>query len=55
MRDKLMDYQKRGVSSVAFGDIFLEDLKEISRRKLIKDRNEGNIPYMEKRYYRACS
>ena len=27
MKDKLMDYKTRGVLSIAFGDIFLEDLK----------------------------
>ena len=34
MRDKLGYYKKRGVSTVAFGDIFLEDLRKYRQEKL---------------------
>ena len=36
MKDKLMEYQSRGVSAVAFGDIFLEDLKKYRENNLAK-------------------
>jgi len=34
MRDKLDSYKKLGVSAVAFGDIFLEDLRKYRQEKL---------------------
>jgi uncharacterized protein (TIGR00290 family) len=36
MRDKLMEYKSRGVLSVAFGDIFLEDLRKYREENLSK-------------------
>ena len=51
MRDKLMHYRSRGVLSVVFGDIFLEELRRYREENLSKIRNEGALPYMEKGYY----
>lgn len=34
MRDALLRYKAKGVTSVAFGDLFLEDLKEYREKKL---------------------
>lgn len=44
MRDKLMDYQSRGVLSVCFGDIFLEDLRKYREKNLSKIGMKGIFP-----------
>jgi len=44
MRDKLMDYQSRGVLSVCFGDIFLEDLRKYREENLSKIGMKGIFP-----------
>ncbi len=44
MRAKLMEHQSRGVSSVAFGDIFLEDLRKYREENLSKIGMEGIFP-----------
>jgi len=44
MRDKLKYYQKSGVSAVAFGDIFLEDLKKYREENLSKIDMKGIFP-----------
>jgi uncharacterized protein (TIGR00290 family) len=44
MRDKLTDYQRRGVSSVVFGDIFLEDLRKYREENLSKIGMKGIFP-----------
>ncbi|MDD5431851.1 MAG: diphthine--ammonia ligase [Candidatus Omnitrophica bacterium] len=44
MKDALMRYQGMGVSSVAFGDIFLEDLKKYREGNLSKLGMKGIFP-----------
>jgi uncharacterized protein (TIGR00290 family) len=44
MRANLMEYQSRGVSSVAFGDIFLEDLRKYREENLSKIGMKGIFP-----------
>jgi uncharacterized protein (TIGR00290 family) len=44
MREKLMDYQSRGVLSVVFGDIFLEDLRKYREENLSKIGIKGIFP-----------
>ena len=44
MRDKLMHYQSRGVLSVVFGDIFLEDLRKYREENLSKIGIRGFFP-----------
>ena len=44
MRDKLMEYQSRGVLSVVFGDIFLEDLRKYREENLSKIGMKGIFP-----------
>lgn len=44
MREKLMDYQSRGVLSVVFGDIFLEELRKYREENLSKIRMKGIFP-----------
>ncbi|MCX6112786.1 MAG: diphthine--ammonia ligase [Proteobacteria bacterium] len=44
MKDKLMDYKSRGVSSVVFGDIFLEDLRKYREENLSKVGMKGIFP-----------
>jgi uncharacterized protein (TIGR00290 family) len=44
MRNKLSVYKKRGVSTVAFGDIFLEDLKKYRQGKLSELGMKGVFP-----------
>ena len=44
MRDKLMHYQSQGVSSVVFGDIFLEDLRKYREENLSKIGMRGLFP-----------
>jgi uncharacterized protein (TIGR00290 family) len=44
MRNKLMDYKNRGVLSVVFGDIFLEDLRKYREENLSKIGMKGIFP-----------
>jgi uncharacterized protein (TIGR00290 family) len=44
MRDKLAYYQARGASSVAFGDIFLEDLRQYREENLARVGMKGLFP-----------
>jgi len=44
MRDKLTHYGYMGISSVAFGDIFLEDLKKYREDNLLKVNMKGIFP-----------
>lgn len=44
MKAKLIIYKKRGVASVAFGDIFLEDLKKYRQEKLSEVGMKGIFP-----------
>jgi len=44
MRDKLMGYQRQGVSSVVFGDVFLEDVRKYREENLSKIGMKGLFP-----------
>ena len=44
MRDKLTHYQARGVSSVAFGDLFLEDVRRYREENLSRVGMKGLFP-----------
>jgi len=44
MRDVLLRYQEQGVASVAFGDVFLEDLKRYREENLAKIGMNGLFP-----------
>lgn len=44
MKDKLLYYQDMGISCVAFGDIFLEDLKKYRENNLLKINMKGIFP-----------
>lgn len=44
MKDKMMQYKNEGVLSVAFGDIFLEDLKKYREENLSKIEMKGIFP-----------
>jgi uncharacterized protein (TIGR00290 family) len=44
MRDKLTYYKRQGISCVAFGDIFLEDLKKHREENLLKIGLKGMFP-----------
>lgn len=44
MKDKLMHYRSRGVLSVVFGDIFLEDLRKYREENLLKIGMKGIFP-----------
>jgi uncharacterized protein (TIGR00290 family) len=44
MKDKLMHYRSRGVLSVVFGDIFLEDLRKYREENLSKIGMKGIFP-----------
>lgn len=44
MRDVLTDYRKQGVSGIAFGDIFLEELKRYRESRLAEVDLEGIFP-----------
>ncbi len=44
MKEKLTEYQGRGISAVAFGDIFLEDLKKYREGNLAKIGMRGLFP-----------
>ena len=44
MKEKLMHYKSRGVESVAFGDIFLEDLRSYREENLSKVGMKGVFP-----------
>ncbi|MDD5006102.1 MAG: diphthine--ammonia ligase [Candidatus Omnitrophica bacterium] len=44
MKDKLVQYQRLGISSVAFGDVFLEDLRKYREDNLSKVNMKGIFP-----------
>ena len=44
MKEKLVEYQSRGISSVVFGDIFLEDLRRYREENLSKLGMKGIFP-----------
>ena len=44
MKEKLLQYKSRGVSSVVFGDIFLEDLRKYREDNLAKVGMKGIFP-----------
>ena len=44
MKDKLLQYKSRGVSSVVFGDIFLEDLRKYRENNLAQVDMKGIFP-----------
>jgi len=48
MREKLLFYQHQGVSSVAFGDLFLEDIRKYREQNLSKVAMKGIFPLWEK-------
>lgn len=48
MKEKLVYYQSKGVSSVVFGDIFLEDLKKYREENLSKIGMKGIFPIWKK-------
>jgi uncharacterized protein (TIGR00290 family) len=48
MRDKLTHYQGQGVSSVVFGDVFLENVREYRESNLAKIGMKGIFPLWER-------
>ncbi|UCC59839.1 MAG: adenine nucleotide alpha hydrolase, partial [Dehalococcoidia bacterium] len=44
MRDKLLQYHSRGIHSVVFGDIFLEDLRKYREDNLAQAEMQGIFP-----------
>ncbi len=48
MMSILLEYKKMGVSSVIFGDIFLEDVKKYRRKNLSKIKMKGIFPLWKK-------
>ena len=48
MREKLLFYQRQGVSSVAFGDLFLEDIRKYRELNLSKVTMKGIFPLWKK-------
>ena len=44
LKDKLLQYKSKGVSSVVFGDIFLEDLRKYRENNLAQIGMEGIFP-----------
>jgi len=48
MREKLLFYQHQGVSSVAFGDLFLEDIRKYREQNLSKVSMKGIFPLWKK-------
>lgn len=44
MRDAMLNYKRRGIDTVAFGDIFLEDLRVYRERNLAKVDMHGHFP-----------
>ena len=44
MRDKLVYYQAKGVASVAFGDLFLEDVRQYREENLSRVGMKGLFP-----------
>jgi uncharacterized protein (TIGR00290 family) len=48
MREKLLFYQRQGVSSVAFGDLFLEDIRKYREQNLSKVSMKGIFPLWKK-------
>lgn len=48
MSEALMDYRESGVSSVAFGDLFLEDVRSFRERLLAKNGMQGVFPLWQR-------
>ena len=48
MREKLLFYQRQGISSVAFGDVFLEDIRKYREQNLSKVFMKGIFPLWKK-------
>jgi len=48
MREKLLFYQHQGISSVAFGDLFLEDIRKYREQNLSKVFMKGIFPLWKK-------
>ena len=48
MREKLLFYKRQGVSSVAFGDLFLEDIRKYREQNLSKVTMKGIFPLWKK-------
>ena len=48
MRSKLMTYRSQGISSVVFGDIFLEDLRKYREKNLSKIEMKGIFPIWQR-------
>ena len=48
MREKLLFYQHQGISSVAFGDLFLEDIRKYREQNLSKVNMKGVFPLWKK-------
>jgi len=48
MREKLLFYQRQGISSVAFGDVFLEDIRKYREQNLSKVTMKGVFPLWNK-------
>ena len=48
MRDKLIEYRSQGVSSVVFGDIFLEEVRRYRESNLAKVGMKGVFPLWKK-------
>jgi len=44
MEEKLIQYQRQGVSSMVFGDIFLEDVRKYRQEQLVKLEMSGAFP-----------
>ena len=44
MKNKLMDYKNRGILSIGFGDIFLEDVRKYREKNLSKIGMKGIFP-----------
>ena len=51
MREKLSFYQCQGISSVAFGDLFLEDIRKYREQNLSKITMRGIFPLWKKNTY----
>ncbi|MBI4706511.1 MAG: diphthine--ammonia ligase [Candidatus Omnitrophica bacterium] len=55
MRDTLIRYQSNGVFSVAFGDIFLEDLKKYREGNLLKIGMKGIFPVWKRNSFELAN
>ena len=55
MNEKLLDYQNQGISGVAFGDIFLEDLKKYREENLAKLGLHGIFPIWKRNTFELAN